>query len=83
MNVVYTRSEANAMAAYVRLRGLDENLTYRIRLIPGHGEERLSAQEQEVFGGTKIISGAALMNRGLYLPKQYEDYQAWQILIEA
>ena len=83
VNVVYARSEANAMAAYVRLRGLDENLTYRIRLIPGHGEERLSAQEQEVFGGTKIISGAALMNRGLYLPKQYEDYQAWQILIEA
>ena len=83
VNVVYARSEANAVPAFVRLSGLDPELLYTVRMVPGQDTGRFCAQEKEFFGGGTALSGAALMNRGLYLPKQYEDYQAWQILLEA
>ncbi|MBP5225096.1 MAG: alpha-galactosidase, partial [Lachnospiraceae bacterium] len=83
VNLVFTYAEANAPAPLVKLRGLDPDLRYRIRLVTRHGEENLGAKEREIFGGTLTLSGSALMNRGLYLPKQREDYQAWQVLLEA
>ena len=65
MSAVYHHVQANPVPVYVKLRGLEEEASYRLSLV---------GQKEEM-----VLSGAALMHAGLPIPPAKGDYCAWQI----
>ena len=82
VNAVYHYGQANHAPQYVKLKGLNKDGAYRMRLIDGHGAERLPKHEKEVFEEGRTYSGRTLMTRGLYIPIYLQEYQSWQIVLE-
>ena len=75
INAVYARVEACAEPIHVKLKGLKENVNYRVTLL-----------DEEKYGKRWhmhdcILSGAALMKGGITFPIPWIDYQAMQYYI--
>ena len=64
----------------VRLRGLDPDAAYTLRVL--EGAERLPAQARTLFTGGRTLLGQTLMNQGMYIPPAACDRQAWQIRLD-
>lgn len=75
ISAVYARVEACAEPIHVKLKGLKENVNYRVTLL-----------DEEKYGKRWhmhdcILSGAALMKGGITFPIPWIDYQAMQYYI--
>ena len=85
VSAVYHHVQANPVPVYVKLRGLDETASYRIRLAgapEGHGQDEQGQgqdERQTEHKAEEIRSGAALMHAGLLIPPAKGDYCAWQL----
>ena len=82
VNAVYHYVTANPGRVYVRLKGLDPNKSYRLRLPEGQGQEWLPKHDRAVFEEGRTYTGRALMSRGMYIPIYHLEYQSWQIVLE-
>lgn len=83
VNAVYHYVHANPAPAYVYLKGLDPDVRYRMKLVKGHGGQKLPSDQKLLFDGTMTLTGRTLMNRGIYIPVASKEYQSWQIIIQA
>ena len=75
MSAVYHHVQANPVPVYVKLRGLQEEASYRIRLAGNAG--KAGAEKED--GKEAVLTGAALMHAGLPIPAARGDYCAYQI----
>ena len=82
VNAVYHYARANHTPVYVRLRGLDTEKTYRLRLTEGNDYKTLPEHEQILFEEGRTFTGRTLMTRGIFIPIYLTEYQAWQIIAE-
>ena len=82
VNAVYHMVRANHVPVFVRLQGLLPEEKYTLRLVEGHGEEKLDSLQKAVFDGKTEYSGRTLMTQGIYIPQYTKEYQSWQILAE-
>ena len=85
VNAVYHYVRANHAPVYVRLKGLNDDMQYRARLVEGHGEQYLSRffkHENTLFEEGRTFSGRTLATRGIFIPAPLSEYQAWQIVLE-
>ena len=77
MSAVYHHVQANPVPVYVKLRGLEEGSSYRIRLV----ENTRKTGTEDGPEKETVCSGAALMHAGLLVPPARGDYYACQIHI--
>ena len=82
VNAVYHYVTANHAPVYVRLKGLNEDLSYRLRLAEGQDYTKLPVHERTMFEEGRTYTGRTLMTRGMFIPIYLQEYQAWQIIIE-
>ncbi|MBP5255187.1 MAG: alpha-galactosidase, partial [Lachnospiraceae bacterium] len=80
VTAVYGTVHGNMYVKRVRLRGLDPDAAYTLR-VP-EGAERLPAQARTLFTGGRTLLGQTLMNQGIYIPPAACDRQAWQIRLD-
>ena len=77
VSAVYHHVQANPVPVYVKLRGLEEGSSYRIRLV----ENTRKTGTEDGPEKETVCSGAALMHAGLLVPPARGDYYACQIHI--
>ena len=75
VSAVYHHVQANPVPVYVKLRGLQEEASYRIRLAGNAG--KAGAEKED--GKEAVLTGASLMHAGLPIPAASGDYCAYQI----
>ncbi|MCQ2500866.1 MAG: alpha-galactosidase [Lachnospiraceae bacterium] len=68
LSIVITNQTVNGPQEYVKVKGLDKDLQYTVS-----GD----------IAGSVIVSGAALMRVGIPVPRDVQDYSAFQIEIKA
>lgn len=79
VNAVYHHVEANPAPVYVKVKGLDAEADYRLKLVcMDERQDRMA----ERFGKERVLSGAALMHCGLAVPPAYTEFCPWQIHLE-
>lgn len=74
INMVYQSVNPNAVPVCVRLKGLDEESLYTLKL-ECHHKELIPKEWKE----DRKMTGSSLMTCGLSLPRAMVEYQAWMI----
>lgn len=77
LNVVALDAHGNAPSVYIKLKGLDPDITYRVEVTSGCSFE--TGRWGDCFNG--VFSGSALMYTGLWLPERLGEYESIQYYI--
>lgn len=81
VTAVYTEVRVNPPLVCVKVRGLCQDIMYRIRLLDDGGQSVSKANRE--FDKEFLLSGEALAHAGLVIPAAGKDYQAWQFHLTA
>ncbi len=88
VNAIYHNIVGSPAPAHVKLRGLDPDRYYHIEVLDYEREAAHFAANTPdsvivTLPTDYVMSGSALMNGGLTIPKSMSDGQAWQIYLNA